>query len=314
MNELQNALLPAGPQAAHIHLLWQVMLVVCTGVFIAVLAALAYAVARGRREAFASDAEQRATRRWIGFGVALSALLLALLFAVTLHTERALASLSVADALHIELTGHQWWWEATYDDAQPSNVFSTANELHIPVGRTVLITLKADDVIHSFWVPNLHGKKDLVPGRTATIAFVADRPGTYRGQCAEFCGLQHAQMALVVVAEGAEAFEAWRALQTRPASEPTTDLAKRGLEVVEKGTCGMCHAIAGTQASARHAPDLTHVASRQMLGAGVLPNTRSGRASWVLNAQVSKPGANMPPQPLASADLEAVLAYLDTLR
>ena len=314
MSDLQNALLPAGPQAAHIHVLWQVMLIVCTIVFVAVLAALAYALVRGRRESSASRASEATAHRWIGLGIASSALLLAFLFSVTLYTDRALANLSVKDAIHIELVGHQWWWEAKYDDAQPSNVFSTANELHIPVGRPVVLTLKADDVIHSFWVPNLHGKKDLIPGRTATISIAADRPGIYRGQCAEFCGFQHAQMALLVVAESAEAFDGWLASQRQPASEPSNDLAKRGQAIVVNGTCGMCHAITGTQANAQHAPDLTHVASRQRLGAGVLPNTPAGRAAWILDAQAVKPGVNMPPQPLQTADLDAVLAYLDTLR
>jgi cytochrome c oxidase subunit 2 len=250
----------------------------------------------------------------VGIAIGLSLAGLLLLFGATVATDRALAQLPLRDGVHIRLTGHQWWWEATYDDPQPSNVFTTANELHIPVGRAIALTLEADDVIHSFWVPSLHGKKDLIPGRTATFTFRADEPGTYRGQCAEFCGYQHANMALVVVAESPQQYEAWLARARAPAPPPNTDLEKRGQQVFMSSTCAMCHAIVGTQANAMHAPDLTHFASRQTLGAGALHNDPSALAAWIADPQRIKPGVRMPANALPSQDMQALVAYLQTLK
>jgi len=310
---------PTGIQAAHVENLWWLMFWVCTAVFVAVMIALLASVARARRaeqrdESRVSAQGERRLTRWVAGALAVSAVLLGVLFFASIFTDRALAQLPLEDALHIEVTGYQWWWEATYDDPTPSNVFTTANELHIPVGRPVMMTLRASDVIHSLWIPNLAGKKDLIPGRTNTLALRADAPGVYRAQCAEFCGWQHANMALFVVAESPADFARWLDGQRKPAAEPTTDAMKRGRDVFEKGTCAMCHAIKGTSANAARAPDLTHVASRRSLGAGVIPNTAEHRAAWVGNAQAIKPGTNMPPQPLPAADFDALLAYLGSLQ
>jgi len=292
---------------------------VCTAVFVAVMVALLASVARARRaeqrdETRVSAQGERRLTRWVAGALAVSAVLLGVLFFASIFTDRALAQLPLEDAVHIEVTGYQWWWEAAYDDPTPSNVFTTANELHIPVGRPVMMTLRASDVIHSLWIPNLAGKKDLIPGRTNTLALRADAPGVYRAQCAEFCGWQHANMALFVVAESPADFARWLDAQRKPAAEPTTDAMRHGRDVFEKGTCAMCHAIKGTSANAARAPDLTHVASRRSLGAGVIPNTAEHRAAWVGNAQAIKPGTNMPPQPLPAADFDALLAYLGSLQ
>jgi cytochrome c oxidase subunit 2 len=312
---------PAGPQAGQIYALWLLMLAVCALVFVAVIAALAFALRRAppgdpttAPDVGASLRNERALSRGIGAAVAVSAALLLVLFGASILTDRALAQLPLGGALHIRLTGHQWWWEATYDAADPSKMFSTANELHIPVGRPVVLSLEAGDVIHSFWVPNLHGKKDLIPGRTATIAFRADAAGVYRGQCAEFCGYQHAKMALVVVAESSEEYEAWAGRSRESAPPPSDAATRRGQEIFLQSTCAMCHAIAGTPADGKHAPDLTHVASRQTLAAGTLPNEPSALTAWITDPQRIKPGVNMPASALRFADMQALVAYLGTLR
>jgi cytochrome c oxidase subunit 2 len=226
-------------------------------------------------------------------------------------TDRALASLGAPD-LQIDVTGHQWWWDARYDDQDKSKIFTTANEIHIPVGKPVLLRLRSDDVIHSFWVPNLSGKKDMVPGRDQTLTLQADKPGVYRGQCAEFCGAQHAKMAFQVIAD--EHFDEWAAAQRQPAADPGNDQQKRGRDLFVNGRCAMCHAIQGTPANARHAPDLTHLMSRQTLAAGVLPNSIGHLAGWILDPSSIKPGTTMPPNPMEPDDLHALLAYLGTLK
>jgi len=253
----QSALEPAGPQAAHILSLWNLMLGLCTVVFVLVVAVAWVAVLR-RRHGDAAVAEladepdrARLLTRTVGVATALSVVGLLALVVASVATDRALAGLPHEDALHIEITGHQWWWEVRYDDQDASKVFDTANEIHIPVGRTVALTLKADDVIHSFWVPNLHGKKDLIPGRTNTTMLRADAPGVYRGQCAEFCGYQHAWMGLLVVAEPPDAYARWEAAQRATPPEPSDATIAEGRRVFEGTTCAMCHAVQGTRANAR---------------------------------------------------------------
>ena len=318
---MMDVLQPAGPQAGHIHVLWLLMLAVCTLVLIGVIVAVVLALRRAPRgdpgtppDVDALTRDESTVWRTVGTAIVASIALLLLLFGATVATDRALAQLPLADAVHIRLTGHQWWWEATYDDPLPSNVFTTANELHVPVGRPIVMTLEADDVIHSFWVPNLHGKKDLIPGRTASIAFRADAPGVFRGQCAEFCGYQHANMALLVIAESPQQYDRWVAQSRAGAAEPPDASAQRGREVFLQSTCAMCHAIGGTPANGKHAPDLTHVASRQTLAAGTLRNEPSALAAWIVDPQHFKPGANMPANGLAPADLHSLVAYLGTLR
>jgi cytochrome c oxidase subunit II len=255
---LHDVLAPAGPQAAALAHLWWITLAVCGLVFVALMAALAWAVGRAPRateetvpDVALIDRSEPRVRRWVIRGVAVSTVLLLGLLVASLLTDRALARLPRADAVTIELTAHQYWWEARYDGAEPSRMFTTANELHVPVGRPVVLTLRSADVIHSFWVPSLHGKKDLIPGRESTLAFRADRAGVYRGQCAEFCGFQHANMLLDVVADEAADYDRWAEAQRRPAAVPAGDEARRGMELVVGSTCAMCHTVAGTRAQGR---------------------------------------------------------------
>jgi cytochrome c oxidase subunit 2 len=318
---LQNALRPAGVQAEHIGDLWNLTLGLCTLVFVAVLAACLYALWRAPKAGAGTapdlsslvKPEPHAWRviRWATGAATLG--LLALL-AADVFTSRALARLPLRDAVNIELVGHMWWWEARYRDADPSREFTTANELHIPVGRPVVVTLRSNDVIHSLWIPNLQGKKDMIPGRTATLRLRADRAGSYRGQCAEFCGIEHAMMALLVEAEPNERYEAWAARQRQPAPEPRDAVARRGREVFLGKSCVMCHTITGTTANARLGPDLTHLASRRTIASGMLPNNRGHLAGWIADPQSLKPGVNMPANALPGEDLQALLAYLETLK
>jgi cytochrome c oxidase subunit 2 len=216
--------------------------------------------------------------------------------------------------LVIRLTGRQWWWAAEYQNSNPSKVFETANEIHVPVGRSIRLLLESNDVIHSFWVPRLQGKKDLVPGHPAALSFRVDRPGRFTGQCAEFCGLQHAHMGLLVVAEEPPKFEAWAQAQRKEAPAPTTDTTRRGREILETKTCAMCHTVAGTTARSRVGPVLTHFASRSTLGAGTADNNRGRLAQWIANPHDLKPGVLMPANALSPEDLNALLDYLGTLQ
>ena len=229
-------------------------------------------------------------------------------------TGRALDTLRTPDALRIQVTGNQWWWDVQYENAVPSLRVTTANEIHIPVGRAIRFDLLSTDVIHSLWIPNLQGKIDLVPGRLNELWLRADQAGVYRGQCAEYCGLQHAKMALVVVAEPpATSSAGWPRIAPRRRRRRRAE-QQRGREVFERGPCAMCHAIAGTTAGGRSAPDLTHIASRSTIGAGTLPNTRGHLAGWVADPQQIKPGNRMPPPGLTGEELQAVLAYLESLK
>ena len=309
MKAPQDMLNAAGPHAERIVELWWITLAICAVVFVAILVATGMALFKrrapsGNRAHFA-----------VAAAVGVSTIGLVTLIFLSFVTDRALAVMPGDDPLKIQVTAQRWWWDARYEDPQPARMFSTANELHIPVGRTVEITLKATDVIHSFWVPNLGGKKDLIPGRPAILRLRADKPGLYRGQCAEFCGQQHAKMALLVFARPPEEYEQWAAQQRASAPEPQTDEQKLGREVFVTGTCAMCHTIKGTDANGRKAPDLTHLASRQTLAAGTLPNTRGHLARWIIDPHSIKPGVNMPSHTtLGTSELQALLAYLGTLK
>jgi cytochrome c oxidase subunit 2 len=254
---LQSALHPAGPQAIHISRLWWLMLWVCTGIFVLVVGFLLYAVFHPRQQNQTTTAPEteRRTATVVVAAVVMTGLVLFVFLVADFWTDRALAALSTSQPLKIRVTGHQWWWDVQYQATVPSQMVTTANELHIPVGRPVLLELTSHDVIHSFWVPNLHGKKDLIPGYVTTLWIQADQPGVFRGQCAEFCGHQHAHMAFLVIAEPPEAFAAWFEAQQHPAVEPSEALQQRGQEVFLSSSCGLCHTIRGTPAGAKAAPD-----------------------------------------------------------
>jgi cytochrome c oxidase subunit II len=316
----QDAFTAAGPQAGHILDLWRLTLSICSIVFAAVLIAFLYAIrhAPRARESVPADVstlhrDERGPRRSVLAATVVSTILLLVLIVASVLTDRAIAALALRDALHIELTAHQWWWEARYDDPQPSRLFSTANELHIPVGRPVILTLRSDDVIHSFWVPNLAGKRDLIPGRSTTLPLRADQAGVYRGQCAEFCGFQHAHMGLVLVAHPAEDFDAWYKSQLAPASQPSGKEAQAGQGAFLSSSCSLCHTIRGTPAGGKVGPDLTHVASRRGVAAHTLPMTRGALAAWIADPQAVKPGAHMPRTELTPDQLNGILAYLEQL-
>lgn len=254
-------------------------------------------------------------KRWILYGgVALPVVVLTILFGVTLVTLQALpGEAEEAPGLRLRVTAHQWWWEVDYLYDDLSLRFSTANELHIPVGVPVEIELQSRDVIHSFWVPQLHGKLDAIPGHTNRVVLRAEAPGTYRGQCAEYCGAQHAHMRFLVVAQPPAAFREWAAHQRQPAPEPSTEELLAGREAFETHACAMCHRIRGTRARGSVAPDLTHFASRDTI-AGVLPNTRARLQAWIINAQAFKPGAKMPTlEQFDGETLNALAAYLESL-
>jgi cytochrome c oxidase subunit 2 len=317
---MQSALDPAGRGAEAIGGIWWLFFWVCVAVTVLVGAGLAWALLHRLHAplpvapaAHPDPAGERRIGRVVGVATAVTVAVLVALTAATFSVAHALFAENGDGAYTIELTGHQWWWEVRYLAAQPSDSFVTANEIHVPVGETVRLVLRSNDVIHSFWVPNLHGKKDLIPGQVNIFYLTADRPGTYRGQCAEFCGAQHAFMALYVVAEPKPQFARWLEHQRESAREPTTDEQKRGQQVFLGGPCAMCHAVQGTPAGALTGPDLTHVASRLSIGAGRLPNTRGHRAGWILDAQTQKPGNLMPPIVLAPNDLQALLSYIDIL-
>jgi cytochrome c oxidase subunit 2 len=198
-------------------------------------------------------------------------------------------------------------------DTLPSNRFRTANEILIPVGRPVVVNVTTRDVIHSFWVPNLHGKRDLIPGYVTSLWFQADRAGVYRGQCAEFCGFQHAHMSVFVKAVPEAEFQAWLSAERQPATEPTSDLQRRGRDVFLRATCSQCHTVRGTLAGGAYGPDLTHIGSRATIGAGVLPNTVENLQRWIRNPHDFKPGNKMPPHDLNDNDLRALAEYLRSL-
>jgi cytochrome c oxidase subunit 2 len=314
---VQSVLNPAGAQALSIHRLWSLMFWVSATVFATVLTLILIAVARGVRRDSADESagpSQQALSRGVVAGVAATVAILIGLLGVSVWTGRTVASLRAWSAVTIDVVGHQWWWEIEYEDGIPSRRVRTANEIHVPVGQPVVFKLTSRDVIHSFWIPNLQGKRDLIPGYTTAIWLQADRAGVFRGQCAEFCGLQHAHMALDVVAESAADFERWLDGMRQAAREPQTDSEVRGRELFMTARCASCHTINGTEAHGQVAPDLTHVASRRTLGAGTLPNSRQQLAQWVRDPQHSKPGNQMPPNPLPSDDIDILLAYLDTLR
>lgn len=318
---IQSALNPSGPNAASLASLWWLMFYVCSAVYVLVLIFLAIAIKNGRRERDLnpvlnpSPQTEKRRRNAVLSAVVVTTLVLFMFLLYSFSTGRSLtADIANKNGLSIEVTGRQWWWEVRYNDVDASNIFTTANEIHIPVGVPVLFTLHGGDVIHSFWVPNLAGKKDLIPGKISTQWLQADKPGVYRGQCAEYCGLQHARMAFWIVADTPEQFIAWRRNQTQTSLPPATDSQRRGQQVFLSSSCVMCHAINGTTAGANFGPNLTHVGSRNTIAAATLSNTREHLSRWIVDSQQFKPGNKMPQNNLGQADLDAVVDYLQSLK
>jgi cytochrome c oxidase subunit 2 len=313
----QSALDPHGTSAIHLKQLIVVIVVACSLVWMLVMIALIGALWRTRPErARPTDVdpsvEHRMSRSVVAATIA-TAVVIAGFTAASFFTTRALSAAG-RDELVIKVSGSQWWWNVQYLDPQPGKTFQTANEIHIPVGRNVRFQLEGDDVIHSFWVPSLAGKQDLIPGRLNEIAVRAERAGVYRGQCAEFCGLQHAHMAFLVIAEPQEAFDKWANEQRQPAVKAPDEEAAAGREAFLAKPCASCHTIRGTSASGTTGPDLTHVGSRRMIAAGLFETTRGSLAAWIADPQTLKPGNNMPMVPLTSDELRSISAYLASLK
>jgi cytochrome c oxidase subunit II len=214
----------------------------------------------------------------------------------------------------IDVYGHQWWWEVQYPNNEAYKTVVTANEIHLPVGVPIRIHGTSRDVIHSFWAPNVHGKRDLMPGYDTEVMMQVDQPGRWRGQCAEYCGEQHAHMAFYMVAEEKQDFENWLSAQAQSSVVPASSQALHGQQVFLSHACVMCHTIRGTSAGSRVGPDLTHLASRETIAAGLLPNTTGNLGGWIINAQSIKPGCRMPPNQMSGSDLQDLLAYLETLK
>ncbi len=300
---------PAGPEARLLAEQLSTAMIVCTVAFVIAMACLAAALWwRGRRAV--------ADGWWLWGG----GLVLPVLFfgGLLLHSERQAATLDTPpppDALRITVTGHLWWWDIRYAATEGSAAFSTANELRVPVGRPVHLTLASNDVIHSFWVPALAGKMDLVPGRLNRLTFTADRAGVFRGPCAEYCGTQHAGMVLHVVAMPPEDFARWRDAQAAPRMTSADAVAQRGRALFNRRGCTACHAVQGRDDAPREVlgPDLTHVADRLWLGAGTLRNESPQAAlrRWITDLHQVKPGARMASyRHLPDDEIDALVRYL----
>jgi cytochrome c oxidase subunit 2 len=311
---VQSALSPKGSAALDVAGWWWIMFWIAVVVFAVVLGLLLIALFRTHRRAESNEEAPKRERGWLTFvviaGAIVPAAVLLALMAANVYSEQVVEAAAKSPALTIEIIGHQWWWEVHYPQAD----VTTANEIHIPAGKRVNLKLTSADVIHSFWAPELAAKTDLIPGRTNTLTIEADHPGIYRGQCAEFCGVEHANMAFLVIADAPDAFKGWLARQQKPAPEPATPETKKGEQVFQGSACVYCHTVRGTNASSDVGPDLTHLASRHTLAAGTLTNTRANLAGWIVNSQAIKPGNKMPPMYLNPSDLQALLAYLETLK
>lgn len=302
---------PAGPYAWPVTVLSWVLLAMAAAVLLVVFAALWLALFGGER------ARQRVggTRIvWLG-GIVFPLVVLTALLVYGLTLTASLSERIRGDEMRVRITGEMWWWRVAYLDGDGQPVIHDANELHIPVGEPVVLELESADVIHSFWVPRLSGKLDMIPGRRNLMRIQADEPGQFGGQCAEYCGGPHALMGFVVIAHEREAFE--RLMAARRAREagppPAGDL--RGAELFASAGCAACHRIAGTDANGLAGPDLTHIGSRKTLGAGILPNNRGTLMGWIGNSQAIKPNNRMPPYTmLSAAELRAITAYLEEQR
>jgi cytochrome c oxidase subunit 2 len=310
----------AATEVRQFNTLFVIFLVVCAVMYVAVIAFLIAGIARRRRAAEANTVEEGRHHEsdpamrtgLIAWGAVVGTGLVALAIA-SFVADRSMASAAANEKLSITVTGNQWWWDVQYNAADNSKMVRTANELHLPVGVPVRIMLKSNDVIHSFWVPSLAGKQDLIPGRDTDITITPQKVGIYRGQCAEYCGAEHAKMALVVDVDSYPDFIKWWQHQLQTAPKPTTPLALAGYNYVTSRNCSACHAIAGTPASATVGPDLTHLASRRTLAAS-MPMSEGNLYGWVADPQSIKPGTKMPTIGLEPNELHAVVAYLETLK
>ncbi len=303
---------PGSPEAHAIADLFRITLLVCGAIFGLVAGLVGYAVVRFRRKD--GDAEPRQITGNTRLEVAWTAAPVAILAAILALTSRTMRAVDppVDREPDLVVIGHQWWWEVRY----PAPFVVTANEIHVPAGRRLLVQVEAVDVIHDFWVPELARKIDAVPGHPNHVWMEVSAPGTYLGACAEYCGAQHAWMRLRVVAHPAAEFDAWQAHEAAPAAPPLAEAAVRGARIFRERTCVACHAIASSlgEVSPRIAPDLTHLASRATLAAGAIENTPATLARWIEDPETIKPGSHMPNLHLSPAQVSDLVAYFETLR
>lgn len=310
----QSIISNQSPQAHAITVLWWWMLGVATLVFAGAVAFLVVGVVTRRKPGlpFFGRHELAAQMLVLVFGIGIPLGVLIPLFGVAdvYLVQQTSAPAPGTTKLTINVIGHQWWWEVRYGNGHPV----TANEIHIPVRTRVNVIATTADVIHSFWVPQLNRKIDMIPGMRNRVLLYADRTGVYRGQCSQFCGLQHAHMAMLVFVQKPAAFRAWMRHMSAPAAKPTGAMAKAGEALFMNSQCSSCHFIAGTPAQGTIGPDLTHVASRSTLAAVTIPNTPTWLARWIHNPQTIKPGDRMPDLGLSWGQVDKIVAYLDELK
>jgi cytochrome c oxidase subunit II len=318
-----NALDPRGPAAAEIADLWWLMFWLAMAVFVAVMILLFVAIFKSLRRQNdpkqeypdGDDPKHFVTRPsfLLISGVLIPGIILFFLLIVSVRTGLAVIAPPPTDAMVIEVIGRMWWWEARY----PEQGVVTANEIHVPVGEPIEFRLTSRDVIHSFWVPQIQGKKDMIDGKLHALPFEVSEPGVYMGICAEFCGIQHTHMLFRIIAHERADFDAWVAAQQQPAVSPVDPLLQRGQAVFFEAACHHCHMIDGIAptlpATGVVGPDLTHFGSRLTLGAGIRDNTPEHLANWILNPHDIKPGVNMPASPMDGDDLDALVAFLMSL-
>jgi cytochrome c oxidase subunit 2 len=301
-----NILHAHGSEAERLAGIWWLMFGLGAGVYAIVAGFIVWAIVRNRTAA--SDGPSDNT--WIVWGgVVVPVVILGVLAVVTVQATSELRR-PEANALHVEVVGKRWWWAVSY----PGTGFVTANEVHLPAGRPVEIGLDSDNVIHSFWVPELAGKLDLIPGQHNVLRFTPRKPGRYIGECAEFCGLEHARMGFEVIVENATDFDRWLARKRNPPSAPESESALEGETVFQRQSCAGCHTVRGTAAQGTVGPDLTDIGERSTIGARTVANTPANLEAWISDAQYFKPGALMPPIELSNRDLRNLAAYLETLK
>ena len=316
-----SALHPVAAQGRAIEWLYWIIFWICFTVFVLLMASLARAslgtYSGTQREPLPLVEDEAGDRRasWvIGSVIGITTLTLFVVLILSVFTGKKVQGVESNNGVTIQVKGHQWWWEVIYPNSQADQTVTTANEIHVPTGERVVIVTSSQDVIHSFWAPNITGKRDLIPGYSSAFSFQIDSPGIYHGQCAEFCGLQHAHMGFSIIAEPPDQFLAWQQQQITSAKEPSDEATTRGRQVFLTHSCVMCHTISGTDAGSRVGPDLTHLASRHTIAAGTLPNTPGALGGWILDPQRIKPGTQMPPNALGGDELQDLISYLQSLQ
>jgi cytochrome c oxidase subunit 2 len=303
-----STLSPSGPKSDFTTWAWWGLFAAAAFVCIVIIGLTVLAGVVRRRSTKVKSGEGRTYV--LVLGVIIPGIVFACVFALGVGGLVAESAPSRKPAMTVDVVGHQWWWAFHYEGTSAV----TANELHVPVGTPVELRLRTHDVIHSFWIPQVMPKMDVLPRRINKTWVTVDQPGTYRGECAEYCGAQHAHMDFSLVAQSEGAFRAWLQRQEQVAATPTTASEQRGMQFFTSASCATCHTIRGTSASGKVGPDLTHVGSRPTLAAGLMPNDVGHMSGWIVDSQAVKPGNIMPPQHISPSDLHDVVAYLQSLK